>query len=330
MQDQKMGGMIDQSFDTGMLLERKKMAMFSESTRREFLVQLGGLSVVLSQPQLGFGQQLLPTRTIPGTDESLPVIGLGSSKPVLEIPTEGTEPVAAVIRMLLEHGGRLVDTSPRTPDIDAEFGRVLAEPDIRDGIFLATKINTPSEETGIQQLEQTERLFGRRTIDLVQVESLRGLQSHWPRLQEMRDSGAARYIGVTVSSYRNFDRLEAFMRTGSPDFVHVNYSVIETRAEERILPLAQDLGMGVIINRPFMNGTYFGQVSDRELPLWATDFDCVSWAQFSLKYILAHPAITCVLTETTNPEHMEENIQAGFGRVPDQATKQRMREVFSG
>ena len=324
-----MGGIVDQSSNTGMLLERNKMAMFSESTRREFLVQLGGLGVMLAQPQLAFGQQPLPTRMIPGTDESLPVIGLGSSKPVLEIPTEGTEPVAAVIRMLLEHGGRLVDTSPRTPDIDAEFGRVLAEPDIRDGIFLATKINTPSEETGIQQLEQTERLFGRRTIDLVQVESLRGLQFHWPKLQEMKDSGAARYIGVTVSSYRNFDRLEAFMRTGSPDFVHVNYSVIETRAEERILPLAQDLGMGVIINRPFMNGMYFGQVSDHELPPWTADFDCVSWAQFSLKYILAHPAVTCVLTETTNPEHMEENIQAGFGRVPDLTTKQRMREVFS-
>ncbi|HIA73373.1 MAG TPA: aldo/keto reductase [Gemmatimonadetes bacterium] len=324
-----MGGIVDQSSNTGMLLEINKMAMFSESTRREFLVQLGGLGVMLAQPQLAFGQQPLPTRMIPGTDESLPVIGLGSSKPVLEIPTEGTEPVAAVIRMLLEHGGRLVDTSPRTPDIDAEFGRVLAEPDIRDGIFLATKINTPSEETGIQQLEQTERLFGRRTIDLVQVESLRGLQFHWPKLQEMKDSGAARYIGVTVSSYRNFDRLEAFMRTGSPDFVHVNYSVIETRAEERILPLAQDLGMGVIINRPFMNGMYFGQVSDRELPPWTADFDCVSWAQFSLKYILAHPAVTCVLTETTNPEHMEENIQAGFGRVPDLTTKQRMREVFS-
>ena len=324
-----MGRVVDHSFNTGMLLERNGIAMFSESTRREFLVQLGGLGVMLAQPQFAFGQQPLPTRMIPGTDEALPVIGLGSSKPVLEIPTEGTEPVAAVIRMLLEHGGRLVDTSPRTSDIDVEFGRVLTSPDIRDNIFLATKINTPSQETGIQQLEQTERLFGRRTIDLVQVESLRGLQSHWPRLREMKDSGAARYIGVTVSSYRNFDRLEAFMRTGSPDFVHVNYSVIETRAEERILPLAQDLGMGVIINRPFMNGTYFGQVSDSELPPWTADFDCVSWAQFSLKYILAHPAVTCVLTETTNPEHMEENIQAGFGRVPDLTTKQRMREVFS-
>ncbi|HCK90796.1 MAG TPA: hypothetical protein DHW54_06405, partial [Gemmatimonadetes bacterium] len=140
MQDQKMGGIIDHSFYTGMPLERKKMAMLSESTRREFLFQLGGLGVLFGQPQLAFGQQPLPTRTIPGTDESLPVIGLGSSKPVLEIPTEGTEPVAAVIRMLLEHGGSLVDTSPRTPDIDAEFGRVLAEPDIRDDIFLATKI----------------------------------------------------------------------------------------------------------------------------------------------------------------------------------------------
>ena len=302
------------------------MATICETTRREFLVRLGGLGVVLSRPPRLLAQEKLPTRMIPGTGEALPVIGLGSSKPVLEIPTEGTEPVAAVIRMLLERGGRVVDTSIRTEAIDAEFGRVLAEPDIRDNIFLATKINTPDPELGIAQMRQTQRLFGRRTMDLVQIESLRGLEAHWPRLREWKDSGEARYIGVTVSSYGNCEPLESFMRRESPDFVHINYSVVETRAEERLLPLAQELGMAVIINRPFMNGTYFGRVSGRQLPGWAADFDCAAWSQFSLKYILGHPAVTCVLTETTNPEHMEENIQGGFGRLPDEATKRRMRQ----
>jgi diketogulonate reductase-like aldo/keto reductase len=308
------------------------MATIRETTRREFLVGLGGIGVMLTQTTCTLEQkglparrERLPTRTIPGTGEALPVIGLGSSKSVLEIPTEGTAPVAAVIRMLLEYGGSVVDTSIRTEAIDAEFGRVLADPDIRDNIFLATKINTRDPELGIAQMRQTQRLFGRRTMDLVQVESLRGLENHWPQLREWKDSGEARYIGVTASAFRDHERIESFMRAESPDFVNINYSVMETLAEERLLPLAEDRGMAVIINRPFMNGSYFGQVGDREIPEWAADFDCVTWAQFSLKYILGHPAVTCVLPETTNPEHMEENIQAGFGRLPDEATKLRMR-----
>ena len=309
------------------------MATTSETTRRDFLMQLSGLGVLLSRPggvpaQVALpGQQALPTRSIPGTGETLPVVGLGSSKPVLEIPAEGTDPLAAVIRMLVEHGGRVVDTSPRTEDIDAEFGRVLMAPDLRDRLFLATKINTDGEEAGIEQMRQTQRLFGRRTLDVVQVESMRDLDAHWPNVREWKETGEARYIGVTVSSDRLHDRLESFMRTEPLDFVHMNYSVMETRAEERLLPLAQDLGMAVLINRPFMNGSYFGRVSGRSLPEWAAEFDCASWAQFSLKYVLAHPAVTCVLTETTNPEHMEENIQAAFGRLPDQANKRRMREL---
>ena len=308
--------------------------MKPEPTRRDFLAQVAGIGTLLSTPRHLLSsdgglltQQAIPTRAIPGSGEALPIIGLGSSKPVLEIPTEGVEPLAAVIRMLLEHGGRVVDTSPRTEDIDAEFGRVLQSPELRDRLFLATKLNTPDADVGIAQMRQTQRLFGRRTVDLIQIESLRGLDLHWPRLRGWKESGEARYIGVTVSSYANHERLEAFMRREEPDFVHVNYSVMETRAEERLLPLARDRGMAVIINRPFMNGTYFGRVSDRALPEWAADFDCVAWSQFSLKYILAHPAVTCVLTETTNAEHMEENLAAAFGRLPDEATKRRMREL---
>ena len=303
-------------------------------TRRDFLTRMAGLGAVLAAPRAGLGSthstqstQALPTRPIPGTAETLPIVGLGSSKPVLEIPTEGTDPLAAVIRVLLEHGGRVVDTSPRTPEIDAEFSEVLTAPEFRDRLFVTMKINTNGEASGITQMRQNRMLVGRSTLDLLQVESMRDLDVHWPNVLRWKDSGEARYIGVTVSDNRQHERFESIMRAEPLDFVQVNYSVMETGAENRILPLAQDLGMAVLINRPFMNGSYFGRVSGRTLPAWTSEFDCATWAQFSLKYILAHPAVTCALTETTNPEHMEDNIGAGFGRLPDEAMKRRMREL---
>jgi diketogulonate reductase-like aldo/keto reductase len=301
----------------------------SKPNRRDFLARALGLGALLSNRGRLVGQERLPTRPIPGTGESLPVVGFGSSKSVLEIPTEGTEPIVDVMRTMLQHGGRVVDTSWRTEDIDREFGRVLQNPEFRDRLFLTAKINTArGEQDGIDQWRQTQRLFGRRTVDLLQVESLRGLDVHWPNLRAWKDAGEARYIGVTVSANRNQVPLEAFMRASSPDFVHVNYSPMESGAEDRVLPLARDMGMAVLINRPFMNGTYFGRVEGKELPAWAAEFDCETWAQFSLKYVLANPAVTCVLTETTNPEHMEENIQAAFGRFPDEPTRVRMRELL--
>ncbi|WP_420449817.1 aldo/keto reductase [Candidatus Palauibacter sp.] len=305
----------------------------SDTTRRDFLMSLAGAGAVLAAPRAVFGntlsaQETLPTRPIPGTEETLPIVGFGSSKPVLEIPTEGTEPVAGVIRMLLEYGGRVVDTSPRTPDIDAEFGQVLVAPEFSGRLFVATKINTDGEASGIAQMRQNQELVaGSRTLDLLQVESMRDLDVHWPNVRRWKDSGEARYIGVTTSSIAQHEAFEAFMRTQPLDFVQMNYSVMEPNAEDRLLPLAQDLGLGVLTNRPFMNGTYFGRVSGRDLPEWASEFDCASWAQFSLKYILAHPSVTCALTETTNPEHMAENIESAFGRLPDEATKRRMREL---
>jgi len=296
-------------------------------TRREFLGHLSALGLV------GFGlpgrilRLQLPTREIPGTDERLPIVRLGSSKVVLEIPAEGTGPVAAVIRTLLDGGGRVVDTSPRTEAIDAEFGHVLTAGDIRSRIFLTTKINTEGAEAGVSQMRQMQRLWNRRAMDVVQVESMRDVAAHWPNLSRWKENGEARYVGVTVSSSDRHGDLEAFMRHGSPDFVQVNYSVVETGAEERVLPLARELGIAVLTNRPFMNGAYFRAVADRPLPEWAGDFDCVSWAQFSLKYILSNTAVTCALAETTSPEHMAENAAAGLGRLPGEALRRRMREV---
>jgi diketogulonate reductase-like aldo/keto reductase len=296
-------------------------------TRRTFLGHMAAAGAVLASPRSLFAQERLPTRPIPTTGEMLPIVGLGSSAVVLEIPDNGPEPVAAVIRTLIARSGRVVDTSVRTEAIDAVFGRVLQEPDIRAGIFLATKLNTTDADTGIAQMRQTQRLFARPTVDLIQIESLRGVEHHWPRLQEWKASGETRYIGVTVAENFNHEPLEAFMRRERPDFVHMNYSLLERNAEERLLPLAQDRGFAVLINRPFMNGSYFQRTAGRPLPAWAAEFDCETWAQFSIKYILANPAVTCVLAETTDTEHMIDNVGGGLGRLPDEDLRRRMRQI---
>ena len=301
-----------------------------KNTRRDFLVRLAGLGVASSPPFRISATENLPQRAIPATGEKLPIVGLGSTKPVRQIATEGTGPLERVIRMLMSYGGRVVDTSPRPEAIDAEFGQLLMQPDFRDRLFVAAKVKVSGQDEGIAQFRQTQRLFGRRTLDLVQIESLTDLVTHWPSLRKWKDSEEARYIGVTVSHEDQYKELESFMRRESPDFVQLNYSVIEHSAEQRLLPLAEQLGIAVLVNGPFMNGDYFDLVGGHRLPDWAAEFDCGSWAQFSLKYILAHAAVTCVLTETTNPAHMQDNIEAAFNRLPDDSMKQRMRQFAQG
>lgn len=302
------------------------MTMLFNTTRREFLARLSSLGALCSLPFNIPAQENLPQRPIPISDEMLPIIGLGSTKPVRQIPTEGTGPLESVMRMLMSYGGSVVDTSPRPEALDAEFGRLLNQPDFRDELFIAAKVKATGKDAGIAQFRQTQRLFGRRTLDLVQIESLTDLKTHWPSLRDWKDAGEARYIGVTVSHEEKYEELESFMQRESPDFVQLNYSVMEFSAEERLLPLAQELGIAVLVNGPFMNGEYFGRISGHKLPDWVGEFDCTSWAQFSLKYILAHPAVTCALTETTNSKHMQDNIHAAFGRFPDDSMKRRMRK----
>ena len=300
----------------------------NNTTRRDFLALMSALGITgVGQSEL-FAQDQMPSRQIPGTNESLPIIGLGSSKPVSQISERGTEHIAEVLRALVANGGSVVDTWPRNPANDEPFGRVINEADLRDSLFVASKIDKVVREAGIQQFRETQRLYQRETLDLVQIFSLTDLETQWPNLKDWKASGEARYIGVTIARDRLYEDLERFLRSERPDFVQINYSITERRAEERLLPLCQDRGVGVIINRPFMNGEYFRKLGDRPVPGWAADFDCESWAQFSLKYILPHPAITCVLTETSNPAHMAENARAAFGRMPDDAERDRMKAVI--
>jgi len=299
-------------------------------TRRGFLAALSALGLSGLMPAVSFAKQNMPLRQIPGTNESLPVIGLGSTKPVSQIADRGVGPISEVLRTLVDHGGSVVDTWPRNAAIDEAFGQVISQPELRDALFMTSKIDKVGKQAGIEQFRQTQRLFQRQTLDLLQVFNLTDVETQWSNLKDFKAAGQARYIGVTVSSASLYKPLEQFLKTEKPDFAQVNYSITEREAEQRILPILKDRGVGVIINRPFMNGEYFRRIGQRPVPDWARAFDCESWAQFSLKYILPHPAITCVLTETSNPAHMAENASAAFGRMPDSAERDRMKTVIAG
>lgn len=302
--------------------------MTNTTTRRNFLASVSALGLYGLAPGRLFAQQPMPTRQIPGTNEALPIIGLGSSKPVSQIAERGTDHVTEVLRVLVANGGSVVDTWPRNAANDEAFGRVINEPDLHEALFITSKIDQTGKDAGIKQFHETQRLYQRETLDLVQVFSLTDLDTQWPNLKDWQASGQARYIGVTVSNDRLYEQLESFLKREKPDFVQINYSITERGAEARMLPMFQDKGVAVLINRPFMNGDYFNRLGQRPVPEWAADFGCDTWAQFSLKYILPNPAVTCVLTETSNPAHMAENAQAAFGRMPSDAERKRMAAVI--
>jgi diketogulonate reductase-like aldo/keto reductase len=297
-------------------------------TRRELVAS--SLATVACSPALeALAQHGIPQRPIPSTGEMLPVIGLGSSKVVEQIAQNGTEPLANVLRALVAHGGKLVDTWPRNAANDAGFGRVAAMPEFRDKLFVTTKVDQVGKDVGVRQFRDALRNYQRDVIDLAQIFSLTDLDTHWPSLKEWKAEGAARYIGVTVSQDSRHADLEQFLRRERPDFVQMNYSITERAVEERLLPFAADRGVAVVINRPFMNGAYFDRLEGKPLPEWTRGFGCETWAQFSLKYILANPSLTSVLTETSDPKHMEENVLTAAGELPSTKERRRMREFIA-
>ena len=296
-------------------------------SRRDFLGLLSILPFTAAGPALA--QQKMPVRRIPGSGEMLPVIGLGSSKVVEEIAKNGEDPLRQVLRTLVAQGGKVIDTWPRNPANDARFGTVINEAEFIGRLFVTSKIDRPGKDAGVAQLREAHKNYGRKVLDLAQIFSLTDLETHWPTLREWKDSGMARYVGVTVSEPRRHADLENFLKRERPDTTQVNYSITEREAEDRIIPLAADRGVAVIINRPFMNGAYFKRLEGRPLPPWAAEIGCSTWAQFSLKYILSNPRVTVVLTETSNPKHMAENAQAALGAMPDESVRKRMREFIA-
>lgn len=297
-------------------------------TRRDFIALLSA-TLATAAKRASAQARVMPARSIPGTRETLPIVGLGSTRPVTAIAERGPAPVEAVVRTLVEHGGRVIDTWPRSDANDGAFGEIISAPDLRDRLFVTINLEQQGAEAGRAHFERTLRLYQRDTIDLVNVGSLIDLDTQWPNLRAFKDDGSARYIGVTAAQAALYDRLEAFLDRERPDFVEINYSVTEREAE-RLLPRLAERGIAVLVSRPFMNGAYFERLANVPLPEWAAEFECETWAQFSLQYILANPAVTCVLTETTSAEHMAENALAAFAPVPDERLRGRMRELIDG
>jgi len=270
-------------------------------------------------------------RAIPSSGEKLAVIGLGTWNAFdVDLTPENRRQLEEVMSLFVKRGGRVIDSSPMYGPAEGVIGELAAKLHLRDSLFIATKVWTAGKEAGIQMMERSMERFQTKRIDLMQVHNLVDVEMQMSSLREWKTKERIRYTGITHSQARGFGEIERIMRSHKPDFVQINYSVMELGAAQRILPLAQELRMAVIINRPFGGGGLFQRVRAKQLPDWAAEFDCRSWAQFFLKWIVAHPAVTCVIPATNNPRHLEENMQAGVGRLPDVKMRQRMVQFVSG
>ena len=264
------------------------------------------------------------TRAIPSSGETIPAVGLGTWQ-AFDVDDPGQRgPQRAVLRRFVELGGRVVDSSPMYGAAEAAAGDLATDLGVRDGLWIATKVWTTGRAAGIAQMERSLRLLRCARLDLMQIHNLVDWQTHLPTLREWKLDGRIRYLGVTHYSASGHDALERVMRAERLDFVQLNYSLAEPEAERRLLPLAHDRGLAVLVNRPLAQGAVLSPVSGRRLPPWAAEVDCASWAQLFLKWILAHPAVTCVIPATSRLPHLEDNMQAGVGRLPDAATRERI------
>jgi diketogulonate reductase-like aldo/keto reductase len=277
-------------------------------------------------PTLGFAPPRgLLTRPIPSSGEALPVVGLGSWI-TFNVGNDrvARDACAEVIRNFLAGGGRMIDSSPMYGSSQEVIGYGLTKLRRPSGVFSADKVWISSGAGGRAQIEKSRQLWSVPRFDLVQVHNLLSWQQHLPTLFAMKAAGELRYVGITTSEGRRHQEIEEIMRSQPIDFVQVSYSAVEREAEARILPLARERGIAVIVNRPFREGALIRSVKRHPLPGWASDIDCASWAEFLLKFIVSHPAVVCAIPATTSVAHVRENMGAAYGRLPDEAMRRRM------
>lgn len=296
------------------------------TNRREFLEYSGAAAIVAFAPPgvLADEHAQMMTRKLPGTNESLSVIGLGNARP---FNAGDLELSRALLDIFMARGGGYVDTSGQGR---FTVGQIMAERQAHGDLFLGTYIDGKDLAAMREEIRSVQDAQGGGELDLVMTRAPKDFMARRDQFQQLRDDGLTRHLGVARPNQRFYPEMMDLMNAGAVDLVQLNYSMMEPGAADEILPLAMEKEIAVIINRPFINGDYFGMVRGQELPAWAAEFDCESWAQFSLKFILAHPAVNCVITETSNPEHAIDNLAAGSGRLPDKETQQRMRKVIQG
>ena len=270
-------------------------------------------------------------RTIPSTGETLPVIGLGTWR-TFDVGSSASEraPLREVLQQFVALGGRVIDSSPMYGNAESVIGDLSAEGHVANKLFLATKVWTSGRDAGIKQMEQSFRRLRASRIDLMQVHNLVDWRTHLRTLREWKQAGRVRYIGLTHYTASAHAELEQALRAEPVDFVQINYSLGERDADRRLLPVARERGVAVIANRPFSEGGLFSRVRSTPLPPWAAEIGCESWAQVFLKWIVGHPAVTCVIPATSRPEHLVDNMKAGSGPLPDPATRDRIAALVAG
>lgn len=268
-------------------------------------------------------------RRIPRSGAMLPVIGLGTYQ-VFDVArnTPEHDELGKVLATFVAGGGSVIDSSPMYGRAEAVAGELAEVLRLREKLFIATKVWTRGRAAGIEQMEESLRLLRTSQIELMQVHNLLDLKTHLPTLREWRQAGKLRYLGITHYHAGAYRELEALLHTRDFDFVQFNYSLAEREADARLLAIAADTGTAVIVNRPFAQGALFAKVRGRELPPWAADFDCSSWAQFFLKYVISHAAVSCAIPGTGKAQHMLDNLRAGSGRMPDARQRKQMLELI--
>jgi diketogulonate reductase-like aldo/keto reductase len=271
----------------------------------------------------------LITRRIPSTGEEIPVLGLGTSGP-FEVGTSEAEraPLKAVLEAFFAGGGKLVDTSPMYSTAESVLGDLMT-PAMRERAFIATKVWTRGERDGVQQMTKSGERMKRPKLDLIQVHNLLDLDTHLKTLRAWKEEGRVRYIGITHYTVGSQSDLAKVIEREKLDFVQLNYSATTRGAEKRLLPLAADKGVAVLVNRPFEDGSMFSAVRDKPLPSWAAEIDATTWSQIFLKYVLAHPAVTAAIPATGKVSHLEDNLAGARGRLPDAKLKAEIVRVLT-
>jgi diketogulonate reductase-like aldo/keto reductase len=298
--------------------------------RREFVLGMGALALG-SRARRAAADAHPPAmaplieRPIPATGEKLPVVGLGTWQTfdVGRAPADRTAQ-RDVLSAFVLGGGKLVDSSPMYGESERVVGDLVQAAGLRPRVFVATKVWTRGEAAGIRQMETSLGLLHADPIDLMQVHNLLDVATHLKTLRRWKEQGKVRYIGVTHYQVGAFDELARILRTEPVDFVQLNYSIQIRDAERSLLPLAAERRVAVIVNRPFEGGSLFQRTRGKPLPPWATELGCTSWSQYFLKYVIAHPAVTCVIPATDKVAHLQDNLAAGSGALPDEATRRRM------
>jgi diketogulonate reductase-like aldo/keto reductase len=295
-------------------------------TRRSLLRAMAATATAaMLRPLSALAQADLITRPIPSTGERLPVIGLGSWITFnVGDDAELRDECTAVMRAFFAAGGRMIDSSPMYGSSQAVIGHGLSQLGGPSKLFSAEKVWTSSGSGGPEQIEESRAYWGVRRFDLLQIHNLVAWEAHLPALLSMKSEGRVRYVGITTSEGRRHQELEQIMASQPIDFVQVTYNVLDREVEDRILPLAQERGIAVIVNRPFQQGALIRRLQRHPLPSWASEMGAGNWAQFILKFIVSHPAVTCAIPATTQVAHVKENMAAATGALPDGATRRRM------